>query len=144
YLSNVRLQSATPKHTRKKNAMPVGVTVVDPKPLQSRRQQIKRDDRPTAVYEYRLDALERLGVVCKSNIPENRQDKVYFTFSSPSAASYVIRLFYKGREKPVVNMDLLLEDLLERKHNKVDILDLEYVHLSVIKLLEFLEKKFSR
>ncbi|KAJ2387337.1 RasGAP protein, partial [Coemansia sp. RSA 2559] len=66
-----------------------------------------------------------------SNIPENRQDKVYFSFSSPSTACYVIRLFYKGREKPVINMDLLLEDLLERKHNKIEVLDLEYVHLSV-------------
>ncbi|KAJ2579683.1 RasGAP protein, partial [Coemansia sp. RSA 1836] len=113
----------------------------------SRRQHLRRDgegDRPATVYDYRLDALERMGVVCKSNIPENRQDKVYFSFSSPSTASYVIRLFYKGREKPVVNMDLLLEDLLERKHNKIEILDLEYVHLSVVKLLEFLERKFSR
>ncbi|KAJ2721610.1 RasGAP protein [Coemansia sp. Benny D115] len=146
YLGNVRMQSATPKHQRKKN-MPVGVTVVDNKPLQSRRQNQngrREGDRPAVVYDYRLDSLERLGVVCKSNIPENRQDKVYFTFSSPSAASYVIKLFYKGREKPVVNMDLLLEDLLERKHNKIEILDLEYVHLSVIRLLEFLEKKFSR
>ncbi|KAJ2488508.1 RasGAP protein [Coemansia sp. RSA 2050] len=145
YLSNVRMQSATAKNQRKKNAVPVGVTVLDPKPLQSRRQHLRKEgeaDRP--VLEYRLDALERMGVVCKSNIPENRQDKVYFSFASPSTASYVIRLFYKGREKPVVNMDLLLEDLLERKHNKIEILDLEYVHLSVVKLLEFLERKFSR
>ncbi|KAJ1879182.1 RasGAP protein, partial [Kickxella alabastrina] len=144
YLGNVRLQSATPKNQRKKGAVPVGVTVMDPRPLQSRKMNVKKEDKPSVTLDYRLDALERLGVVCKSNIPENRQDKVYFTFSSPSAASYVIRLFYKGREKPVVNMDLLLEDLLERKHNKVEILDLEYVHLSVIKLLEFLERKFSR
>ncbi|KAJ2517651.1 RasGAP protein [Coemansia sp. RSA 2049] len=144
YLSNVRMQSATPKNQRKKNAVPVGVTVVDPKPLQSRRQQMKRDvpDKRSAVYDFKLDVLERMGVVCKSNIPENRQDKVYFSFSSPSTACYVIRLFYKGREKPVINMDLLLEDLLERKHNKIEILDLEYVHLSVVRLLEFLEKKF--
>ncbi|KAJ2016266.1 RasGAP protein [Coemansia sp. S680] len=144
YLSNVRMQSATPKHQRKKNAVPVGVTVLDPKPLQSRRQHLRKDEGDRPALEYKLDALERLGVVCKSNIPENRQDKVYFSFASPSTASYVIRLFYKGREKPVVNMDLLLEDLLERKHNKIEILDLEYVHLSVVKLLEFLERKFSR
>ncbi|KAJ2372674.1 RasGAP protein [Coemansia sp. RSA 2611] len=145
YLSNVRMQSATAKNQRKKHAVPVGVTVLDPKPLQSRRQHLRKEgevDRP--VLEFRLDALERMGVVCKSNIPENRQDKVYFSFASPSTASYVIRLFYKGREKPVVNMDLLLEDLLERKHNKIEILDLEYVHLSVVKLLEFLERKFTR
>ncbi|KAJ2162798.1 RasGAP protein [Coemansia sp. RSA 552] len=143
YLSNVRMQSAAPKNQRKK--MPVGVTVVDPKPLQSRRQHVGQPsvDKPLSV-DYRLDQLERLGVVCKSNIPENRQDKVYFSFSSPSTASYVVKLFYKGREKPVVNMDLLLEDLLERKHNRVEILDLEYVHLSVVKLLELLERKFSR
>ncbi|KAJ2077273.1 RasGAP protein, partial [Coemansia sp. S100] len=126
YLSNVRMQSATPKHQRKKNAVPVGVTVLDPKPLQSRRQHLRKDEGDRPALEYKLDALERLGVVCKSNIPENRQDKVYFSFASPSTASYVIRLFYKGREKPVVNMDLLLEDLLERKHNKIEILDLEY------------------
>ncbi|KAJ1765288.1 RasGAP protein, partial [Coemansia sp. RSA 1843] len=144
YLSNVRMQSATPKHQRKKNAVPVGVTVVDPKPLQSRRQQLKRDnpDKRSAVHDFKLETLERMGVVCRSNIPENRQDKVYFSFSSPSTACYVIRLFYKGREKPVINMDLLLEDLLERKHNKIEILDLEYVHLSVVRLLEFLEKRF--
>ncbi|PIA16106.1 Rho GTPase activation protein [Coemansia reversa NRRL 1564] len=145
YLSNVRMQSATPKNQRKKN-MPVGVTVKDSKPLQSRRQNLKKEvvDKSIAVYDYKLDALERLGVVCKSNIPENRQEKVYFSFSSPSMASYVVKLFYKGREKPVVSMDLLLEDLLERKHNRVEILDLEYVHLSVVRLLELLERKFSR
>ncbi|KAJ2290008.1 RasGAP protein, partial [Coemansia sp. RSA 2706] len=117
YLSNVRMQSATPKHQRSK--MPVGVTVRDPRPLQSRRQnQLQQVPRRDAqVFDFKLDHLERLGVVCKSNIPENRQDKVYFSFGSPSAASYVVKLFYKGREKPVVNMDLLLEDLLERKHN---------------------------
>ncbi|KAJ2826725.1 RasGAP protein, partial [Coemansia erecta] len=143
YLSNVRMQSATPKNQRKK--MPVGVTVMDPRPLQSRRQQLKKEpERAGTSVDYRLDALERLGVVCRSNIPENRQDKVYFSFSSPSTASYVVKLFYKGREKPVVNMDLLLEDLLERKHNRIEILDLEYVHLSVVRLLELLEKKFAR
>ncbi|KAJ2498016.1 RasGAP protein [Coemansia sp. RSA 1972] len=142
YLGNVRMQSAMPKNNRKK--MPVGVTVLDPRPLQSRRQQQNVQRRPevSASVDYRLDALERLGVVCKSNIPENRQDKVYFSFSSPCPASYVVKLYYKGREKPVVNMDLLLEDLLERKHNRIEILDLEYVHLSVVRLLELLERKF--
>ncbi|KAJ2762588.1 RasGAP protein, partial [Coemansia nantahalensis] len=106
YLSNVRMQSATPKNQRKKNMMPVGVTMVqDPKPQpvlrkqppqqqqppQPQPQQPQRKDveRAAAVFDFKLDVLERLGVVCKSNIPENRQDKVYFSFSSPSAASYV-------------------------------------------------------
>ncbi|KAJ1727596.1 RasGAP protein [Coemansia biformis] len=147
YLSNVRMQSATPKNQRKKNFMPVGVTMVQdqkPQPVLRKPPPRKEPERVGAVYDFKLDVLERLGVVCKSNIPENRQDKVYFSFSSPSAASYVVKLFYRGREKPVVSMDLLLEDLLERKHNRIEILDLEYVHLSVVRLLELLEKKFSR
>ncbi|KAJ2776496.1 RasGAP protein [Coemansia javaensis] len=157
YLSNVRMQSATPKNQRKKTVMPVGVTMVQDQQRAAgagagagagaRKQPARRDkeaERAGAVYDFKLDVLERLGVVCKSNIPENRQDKVYFSFSSPSAASYVARLYYRGREKPVVSMDLLLEDLLERKHNRIEILDLEYVHLSVVKLLDLLEKKFSR
>ncbi|KAI8318384.1 putative ras GTPase-activating protein sar1 [Martensiomyces pterosporus] len=145
YLSNVRMQSATPKNQRKKHGMPVGVTVVNNNPMQSRRQNQKKDSaKPIGPFKYSLIQLERDGVVCESNIPETRRGGLYFAITSPMPASYVIELFFKGREKPIIHIDLNLDDLLERQHDNIEILDLEYVHLSVTKLLELLKKTFMR
>lgn len=46
----------------------------------------------------------------------------------------------KGREKAILEMDLKIDDLLEKKNQGVDSLDMEYVSLNVNKVLALLNK----
>ncbi|KAJ1949849.1 RasGAP protein, partial [Linderina pennispora] len=142
YLANVRLQTAAPKSQRK-NGMPVGVTVATPA-QSSRQRRAPERSRVVAPIRFALAQLERDGVVCDSKIPENRRHAMVFALSSPQPAAYVIELLLKGREKPIIHMDLNLDDLLERQHANIAVLDLEYVHLSVPRLLDLLKKSFMR
>ena len=50
---------------------------------------------------------------------------------------------FLGREKPILEMDIKIDDLLERQQNGIVELDLEYVKLSVGKLLVLLNKQFN-
>lgn len=58
--------------------------------------------------------------------------------------SFVQALHYKGREKAILEMDLKLDDLLEKEREESRTLDLEYVTLSVPKVLTLLNKTFRR
>ena len=53
-------------------------------------------------------------------------------------------LFDAGRDKPILEMDLKLDDLLEKQQMGVQYLDLEYVKLSVAKLVTLLKKSFYK
>ena len=77
--------------------------------------------------------------------------------------TFIIALHYKGREKAILEMDLKIDDLLEKvslppfcdpefkltwttlqqKDNK-HLLDLEYVQLNVPKVLGLLKKVFNK
>jgi Ras GTPase-activating-like protein IQGAP2/3 len=63
---------------------------------------------------------------------------------SPSTGTFVISLHYKGREKAILEMDLKLDDLLEKQQDNVQFLDLEYVQLNVARLLTLLNKTFMK
>ncbi len=54
------------------------------------------------------------------------------------------RLSFVGREKAILEMDLKLDDLLEKQQMGVMFLDLEYVRLSVTKTRALLNKHFLR
>jgi Ras GTPase-activating-like protein IQGAP2/3 len=43
-----------------------------------------------------------------------RQANIFFLISSPSPGTYLIGLHYKGREKAILEMDLKIDDLLEK------------------------------
>lgn len=70
----------------------------------------------------------------------NRRNNIFFTLSSPSAGTYVIALHYKGRDKPVLEVDLKLDDLLERQRENDHTLNLEFVKLNVNKLYFLINK----
>ena len=96
-----------------------------------------------------------------------RRPNVYFNITSPTPGTYIISLHYKGREKAILEMDLRVDDLLEKvslllgllpiydpeskltwtilqqKGNK-HLLDLEYVQLNVPKVLGLLKKVFDK
>jgi Ras GTPase-activating-like protein IQGAP2/3 len=88
--------------------------------------------------------LEKDGTIVESNIPENRRNNIYFNIISPVPGTFVIALHYKGREKAILEMDLKLDDLLEKQQDNVHLLDLEYVQLNVAKLLSLLKRSFIK
>ncbi|POW16814.1 hypothetical protein PSTT_01017 [Puccinia striiformis] len=84
------------------------------------------------------------GVIVDTNVPENRRANIFFQIVSPSPGTFIIALHYKGREKAILEMDLKIDDLLEKQKDNVPTLDLEYVQLSVPKTLAMLNKTFAR
>ena len=87
---------------------------------------------------------EKDGLLLRSNIPDNRKGGTYFNMLSPSPGTFVISLWYKGRNRGIFELDLKLDDLLEMQKDGNDELDLDYVTFSVSKLLVLLNKKFAR
>jgi Ras GTPase-activating-like protein IQGAP2/3 len=53
-------------------------------------------------------------------------------------------MFYSGREQPILEMDLKLDDLLEKQQQGTLTLDLEYVKFDVQKTLTLLNQNFLR
>ncbi|KAJ3197222.1 glyceraldehyde-3-phosphate dehydrogenase 1 [Irineochytrium annulatum] len=88
--------------------------------------------------------MERDGIIVESNVPENRRVHIFFNISSPVMGTFLIALHFKGRDKPILEMDLKLDDLLEKQQQGVQLLDLEYVQLSVNKVLMLLNKTFLK
>ena len=43
-----------------------------------------------------------------------RRVNIYFNITSPSPGTFIIALHYKGREKAILEMDLKIDDLLEK------------------------------
>lgn len=43
-----------------------------------------------------------------------RRPNIYFNITSPSPGTFIISLHYKGREKAILEMDLKIDDLLEK------------------------------
>ncbi|KAJ3277475.1 glyceraldehyde-3-phosphate dehydrogenase 1 [Borealophlyctis nickersoniae] len=119
YLQNVRIQSglAPNKPSKSQVAGPVKFT----------HQQLEKD-----------------GIIVESNVPENRRANIYFNILSPLPGTFIIALHYKGREKAILEMDLKLDDLLEKQQMGVQLLDLEYVQLSVNRILGLLNKTFLK
>ncbi|KAI8824293.1 Rho GTPase activation protein [Fimicolochytrium jonesii] len=88
--------------------------------------------------------LEKDGIIVESNVPDNRRSNIFFNILSPLPGTFIIALHYKGREKAILEMDLKLDDLLEKQQLGVTLLDLEYVQLSVNKTLALLNKTFLK
>ena len=57
---------------------------------------------------------------------------------------YTVTLNYKGHSGTIVERDLNVDDLLEKAHRGEDMLEFEYVHLSVLRLLVILQRADSR
>lgn len=88
--------------------------------------------------------LEKDGVIVESGVPENRRSNIYFSIYSPIPGSFLISLHYKGRDKPIMEVEMQLDDLLEKQHDNVQLIDLEYVQLNVNKVLHMLNKSFLK
>jgi Ras GTPase-activating-like protein IQGAP2/3 len=126
YLQNVRLQATGNKPT------PASTSNATPAPATTK----------TLSFTH-LQLIEK-GVIVKSKIPDPRQPLIFFNMQTPSAGTFLISMHYKGRENPMLEMDLKLDDLLEKQYDNVATLDLEYVTLSVSKTILLLNKSFGK
>lgn len=95
-------------------------------------------------FKFSHSQLEKDGVIVESDVPENRRSNIYFNFISPMPGTFVIALHYRGREKPILELDLKLDDLLEKQQVGDQTLDLEYVQFNVNKMLHLLNKTFLK
>lgn len=43
-----------------------------------------------------------------------RRPHIYFNITSPTPGTFIIALHYKGRDKAILEMDLKIDDLLEK------------------------------
>ncbi|QRW04017.1 GTPase-activating protein [Ceratobasidium sp. AG-Ba] len=133
YLQNVRLTSQKDRGTTG-----VGVVTFGGK---------ERKPAKAAVlgpYRFTHAQLEKENIIVESNVPENRRPNIYFNISSPTPGTFIIALHYKGRDKAILEMDLKIDDLLEKQKDNKHLLDLEYVQLNVPKVLALLNKMFTR
>ncbi|CAD6588199.1 MAG: glyceraldehyde-3-phosphate dehydrogenase 1 [Tremellales sp. Tagirdzhanova-0007] len=133
YLQNVRLTSSN-----EKGSSGVGVVMVNGKEKKPVKSAIQ------GPYRFTHGQFEKEGIIMESNVPENRRISIYFNITSPTPGTFIIALHFKGREKPILEMDLKIDDLLEKQKDNQAMLDLEYVQLNVPKVLALFNKLFSK
>ncbi|KAG9289687.1 hypothetical protein G9A89_014422 [Geosiphon pyriformis] len=134
YLQNVRIQ------TNKDTGVGPGSSVVKVNGKGHNPPKIK----VLGPFKFTHATLERDGIIVETNVPENRRQNLYFNISSPIPGTFIIALHYKGREAAILEMDLKLDDLLEKQQDNVLSLDLEYVQLDVNKMLQLLNRTFAK
>jgi Ras GTPase-activating-like protein IQGAP2/3 len=49
-----------------------------------------------------------------SGLMRYRRINIYFNITSPTPGTFIIALHFKGRDKPILEMDLKIDDLLEK------------------------------
>ncbi|KAI8074100.1 Rho GTPase activation protein [Gongronella butleri] len=145
YLQNVRLQSSGADKSTKKS-VGIGVQVDGQKTPASighaGHATSKKKGAVQGPFKFSHAQLEKDGVICQSTVPEARQPNIFFAFTSPLPGTFIIAMHFKGREKAILEMDLKLDDLLEKQQDNVELLDLEYVGLNVTKVIQLLNKTF--
>ena len=140
YLQNVRMQAGGGSAFSKRGVM-IGVSSSNGSKKTTSALPKKHITGP---FKFTHAQLEKNGVIEQSEVPDNRRSNIYFSMQSPLPGSFLVGLHYKGREKPIVEVDLKLDDLLEKQQDNIQHLDLEYVRLNVNKMLHLLNKTFLK
>ncbi|WFD34733.1 RasGAP protein [Malassezia cuniculi] len=96
--------------------------------------------RTIVIQRFTYAQFERDGVIKHSIVPLDRRAHIYFQLVRPRPGTYAITLNYKGYQTSIVEMELNVDDLLEKAHHDIDVLDFEYVQLSVMKLYAMLRR----
>ncbi|CAO3622703.1 unnamed protein product [Cunninghamella blakesleeana] len=142
YLQNVRIQSgggAANANANNKKQVGLGVEVVEGKAKKSTSGNKTHIQGP---FKFTHQQLERDGIIAETEVPESRRNNIYVTITSPIPGTFIIELHYRGRDKPILEIDLKLDDLLEKQQDQVQLLDLDYIKLHVNKTLNLLTKTF--
>ncbi|CEG72376.1 hypothetical protein RMATCC62417_07945 [Rhizopus microsporus] len=75
---------------------------------------LKRRMQPVEVpLKYTYRELVKDGVIMSSEIPKCFRDRLFLLLCSPTTGVYVLSFHHKEREKPIVEIELRLDDLLE-------------------------------
>ncbi|KAI3658250.1 hypothetical protein MP638_006105 [Amoeboaphelidium occidentale] len=145
YLQNVRIQASGGSSSRKIGQFLFGKSS-NTTNAQSPNSGLATPQKghTAGPFKFSHAQLEKDGVITESGVPENRRANIYFSVKSPLPGSFVIALLYKGREKPILEVDLKLDDLLEKQQENVQTLDFDYVQLNVNKTLHLLNKNFLK
>ncbi|KAJ8663464.1 hypothetical protein O0I10_000704 [Lichtheimia ornata] len=136
YLQNVRIQSGGGDKSNK-NQVGIGVQVVDGKVKQKANKS-----HTQGPVKFSHQQLEREGIIVETEVPEYRRNNIFLSISSPIPGTFIISIHYKGRDKPILEIDLKLDDLLEKQQDHAQVLDLEYIKLDIPKTLNLLTKTF--
>ena len=99
---------------------------------------------PQTLVKYTHVQLEKDGVIVESAVPANRRAHIYFSMRSPIPGSFLVGMHYKGRDQPIYELEITLDDLLEKQQDNVRVLNLEYVQLNVNKVLHVLNRHFLK
>lgn len=58
--------------------------------------------------------LEKDGIIIESEVPEYRRANIFLMIQCPMTGTFIMSLHFKGRERPILEIDLKLDDLLEK------------------------------
>jgi len=84
--------------------------------------------------------LQQDGVIIESEVPDERRQHIFFSFSSSAPGVFDVAVMYKSRN--ISEMRLQLDDLLERQHNNNLELETDFLKLNVNLLIFLLNKCF--
>ncbi|CAJ0823169.1 3298_t:CDS:10 [Entrophospora sp. SA101] len=111
YLQNVR------KHAANDSAGGFNSSVVKVGDKQKKTQKSKI----IGPYKFTYIQLEKEGIIEDSSVPDNRREGIFFNISSPLPGAFMIALYYKGRDAAILEMDLKLDDLLEKNSGQLSL-----------------------
>lgn len=61
-----------------------------------------------------LHIIHLVHLVQHSRLIIHRRANIFFNIISPTPGTFIIALHFKGRDRPILEMDLKLDDLLEK------------------------------
>lgn len=82
-------------------------------------------------FKFTHQQLEKDGIIVESEVPEYRRANIFLMIQSPITGTFIISLHYKGREKPILEIDLKLDDLLEK------VFDVIYIYIYIDLIIEY-------
>jgi len=91
-------------------------------------------------FKYQYNALEKEGIIKKSLVPKDRRNHITFAFSSVTAGVFIVEVSWRG--KKISSLQLLLDDLLEKKAENCVDFETDFLTLDVNLLLHLLNKHF--
>ncbi|KZS88129.1 Rho GTPase activation protein [Sistotremastrum niveocremeum HHB9708] len=135
YVKNARLSSYKPKGSRS------AIGVLSPGKIKARLQEKRQPSFAPSVFT--LVQAEKDGLVVSSRVPEQRRLNMTFTLSCNEPGIFTLALYYKGREKVLMEKSWTIDDLLAKQRDKNAFIDCEYVHLDISKFLTLLTDTFA-
>ncbi|RCH98415.1 glyceraldehyde-3-phosphate dehydrogenase 1, partial [Rhizopus stolonifer] len=152
YLDNVRAQSGhvtmDVKEPSQQRRFGFWSTTSSSEPSTDSNDYLKKPSvglrkKPSGIFKFSHQQLERDGVIVATDIPDQHKGNIFMMIQCPVTGTFIISLHYKGRDKPILELDLKLDDLLEKQKEQEAVLDLEYIKLSVYKVIQLLNKNFK-